>query len=319
MRRIRVIPFLLLILLALASGTAAQNQAASAETSKPALSSALPAQYRIQTEDVLKIQVWGEPNMTGEHSVDPQGSINMALIGQVHVADLTHAELIELLSEKLDEYLVDPKIQVTVLSFRRPKVHVVGEVNRPGLSEFKYGDRIMEAIAQAGSFRESADLRNARLTRKGQKESIPLDLYKLFYEGVMSVNLELEDGDSIYIPEDTTYKFYVLGEVMRPGQFKLKEDMTVMDAITNASGPTDRGILKGTVVVRGGIDPTKPSERIKLDLGKFLSKADLTQNIRLEPGDVVYVPETTKPDWTKVSQVISAVFNTSYLFRMLGL
>jgi hypothetical protein len=73
------------------------------------------------------------------------------------------------------------------------------------------------------------------------------------------------------------------------------------------------------VVIRGGIDPSKPSERIKLDLGKFIGKADLTQNIKLEPGDVVYVPETTKPDWSKVSQIISALFNSSYLFRMLGL
>ena len=61
------------------------------------------------------------------------------------------------------------------------------------------------------------------------------------------------------------------------------------------------------------------TEQEKLDLGKFLSQADLTQNIKLEPGDVVYVPETSKPDWSKVSQVISSVFNTSYLFRMLGL
>lgn len=318
MRRVSAISLLPLLLLVLATGVVAQEQPAPTAAKSPE-SGSLPPQYRIQTEDVLRINVWGEPDITGEHSVDPQGNINLALIGEVHVADLTHSELIETLSRRLDEYLVDPKIQVTVVNFRKPKVHVVGEVNRPGVSEFKYGDRVMEAIAQAGSFRETADLRSARITHKGQTESLPLDLYKLFYQGVMSENLELQDGDAIYVPEDTTRKFYVLGEVLRPGQFKLKEEMTVMDAITSASGPTERGILKGTVVVRGGIDPTKPSERIKLDLGKFLSQADLTQNIKLEPGDVVYVPETSKPDWSKVSQVISSVFNTSYLFRMLGL
>ena len=278
-----------------------------------------PAQYRLQTEDTLKITVWGEQNLTGEHMIDPEGNINLSLVGQLHVAGLTVRELIDTLAKELDEYLVDPRIQVTITNFRKPKVHVLGEVNRPGVQEFKYGDRVMEAISLAGSFRDTAYLKGATLTRKGQTDSVPLDLHSLFFGGDMSKNLELQDGDAIYIPEDTTNKFYVLGEVVHPGQFKLKEDMTVMDAITTANGPTERGILKGTAVIRGGTDPSKPSERIELDLGKFISKADLTQNIKLLPGDVVYVPKTTKPDWSKISQVMSALFNSTYLFRTLGL
>lgn len=292
---------------------------APAATTEPTVPDAPPAQYRLQAEDVLRINVWGEPNLTGEHQIDPQGNINISLLGQVRAEGLTHDEFIEVLRKGLEKYLVEPKIQVTIVNFRKPKVHVLGEVNRPGVQEFKYGDKVMEAIAQAGSFRESAYLRGVTLTRKAQKDSVPLDLHQLFFEGDMSKNLELQDGDAIYIPEDTTNKFYVLGEVMRPGQFKLKEDMTVMDAISTASGPTQRGILNGTVLIRGGGDPSKPAERIKLDLGSFISKADITQNIKLAPGDVVYVPETSKPDWSKVSQVVSTIFNTSYLFRMLGL
>lgn len=331
MRRVSVaLLVLLLLVLAVAaiadtqptpavSDTGPQTEAKSVEKPETSTTEAPPVHYRIQPEDVLRITVWGEPNLTGEHVVDPQGNINISLMGQVHAGGLTHSEFVEELRKGLSEWLVDPKIQVTILNFRKPKVHVLGEVNRPGVHEFKYGDRIMEAIAQAGSFRETADLKNARLTRKGETESVPVDLHKLFFDGDMSKNLEIEDGDTVYIPEDTRNKFYVLGEVMRPGPFKLKDDMTVMDAIAGASGPTPRGVLNGTVVVRGANDPSKPSERIKLDLGRFLAKADLTQDIKLEPGDVVYVPETSKPDWTKVSQVVSALFNTSYLFRVLGL
>lgn len=332
MKRISVILLLPPLLLILAAGARAQDEPAPAPTAAdsqtevtpaeaPELEAPVgpPAQYRLQTEDVLKITVWGEQNLTGDHMVDPEGNINLSLVGQLHVAGLTVRELIDRLAKELDEYLVDPRIQVTIVSFRKPKVHVLGEVNRPGVQEFKYGDRVMEGVSLAGSFRDSAFLKGATLTRKGQTDSVSLDLHSLFYGGDMSKNLELQDGDAIYIPEDTTNKFYVLGEVVRPGQFKLKENMTVMDAITTANGPTDRGILKGTAVIREGTDPSRPSERIKLDLGKFISKADLTQNIKLQPGDVVYVPETTKPDWTKVSQVMSALFNSTYLFRTLGL
>ncbi len=334
MKRISVISLLPLLLLALVAGAWAQDEPSMATTpmaiepsaelqpvqeSPTPVTEALPVQYRLQTEDIMRITVWGEQNLTGEHMVDPEGNISLSLLGQVHVGGLTVAELVDTLRKGLDTWLVDPKIEITITKFRQPKVHVLGEVNRPGVHEFKMGDRVMEAIALAGSFRETSYLKGATLTRKGQIDSVPLDLHSLFLAGDMSKNLELKDGDAIYIPEDTTNKFYVLGEVQRPGQFKLKENMTVMDAITTASGPTPRGILKGTVVIRGGIDPSKPSERIKLDLGKFIGKADLTQNIKLLPGDVVYVPETTKPDWSKVSQIISALFNSSYLFRMLGL
>ncbi|MBP6964194.1 MAG: polysaccharide biosynthesis/export family protein [Armatimonadetes bacterium] len=285
----------------------------------PADAQTVSAQYRIQTEDVLRLSVWGEPNLTGEHMVDPEGNINIALIGQMHVEGLTPAELIEQIRRGLDMYLVEPRIQLTISQFRKPKVHVLGEVNRPGQFEFKYGDRVMEAVAQGGSFRETANLRGAILTRRDMNESVPLDLHRLFIQGDMSVNMELMDGDTIFIPEDTQNRVFVLGEVLQPGQVKLKENMTAMDAISIARGPTDRGVLKGTVVIRGGADGSRPAERIKLDLGNFMSKADLTQNIKLEPGDVVYVPETAKPDWSKISQVVSAVFNTSYLLRILGL
>ncbi len=322
MRRVGIVAILSVgLLIAVAPTTVANDQPNPAsepeiQTEASAQAEGPPSQYRLQTEDVLRITVWGEPNLTAEHMVDPQGNINMSLLGQVHVEGLTHNELIERLKEGLSEYLVDPKVQVTLGRFRSPKVHVLGQVHRPGLHEIKLGDKVMEAIAQAGSFTEAAYLEKATLTRKGSEEPISLNLRKLFYDNDMSKNLELKDGDTIYIPKDTTNKYYVLGQVLRPGMYRLEEDVTVIDAITNAGGPTPRGILKGTVVIRGDL---KDAQRIKVDVGKLIKKADLKQNIKLEPGDVVYVPETSKPDWSKIAGVVSAVVNSAYLFRIIGL
>lgn len=322
MERIRVMIILPLALFAVALGACAADDQPdlSAEPEIQAEPSeqmeAPPAQYKLQAEDVLRVSVWGEPNITGEHMVDPQGNINMPLLGQLHIEGLTHKELIDKIKGGLSKYLVDPKVQVTLVRFSKPKVHVLGQVHRPGVHEVKLGDKVMEAIARAGSFTEAAHLEEATLSRKDSEEPIPLDLRKLFYEGDMSKNLELQDGDTIYIPEDTTNKYYVLGQILRPGLYRLKENVTVMDAISNAGGPTPRGILKGTVVIRGDL---KDSQRIKVDIGKLIKKADLKQNIELEPGDVVYVPETSRPDWGKISGVVSAVVNSAYLFRMIGL
>ena len=294
----------------------AQAVPASPPTTTQSPSEGPPEDYLIQKEDVLRISILGEPEMASEQVVDPKGSINMSLLGSVYAEGLTRKQLTDKLAAGLSKYFVEPKIQVTLAQFRRPKVYVVGRVNRPGLYEFRQGDRVMEAIAQAGSFPETAYLEGATLTHRDSKESIPLNLRKLFYEGDMSQNAVLQDGDTIYMPEDVTNRYFVLGEVYRPGKYELKEKLSVIDAISMAGGVTERGNARTTYIIRG--DPKSP-QRIKVDVTKFLKSADLTQNVALLPGDVIYVPGSSKPDWGKISGMLSVIVNTGYLARMWGL
>lgn len=276
-----------------------------------------PSEYIIQPEDAMKITVINEEKLSAEQIVDPNGYINLPQIGEIYAAGLSQQELIGKIKQALKKYLVDPKVQITMIQFRRPKVFVLGQVNRPGVYDVKPGDRIMEAIAQAASFnQETAYLENAKLTHKGSDEQITIDLDKIINKGDMTQNLELQDGDSIFIPENTLNKYLVVGEVLRPSVYRFRENTTVLDAITTAGGPTQRGDLKSTFVLRG--DQNNP-QRIKVDLKKLTKSADMTQNVLLQPGDVVYLAETSKPDWNKVSGIVSAIVNSSYLFRMWGL
>lgn len=275
-----------------------------------------PVEYKIQPDDAFRMTVWGEPNLAVEQVVDPQGYVSIPLVGTILAIDLTQQQLIDKITESLSYYLVEPKVQIAMIRFQVPRVHVLGQVNRPGLHEMKIGDRVMEAIAKAGSFTDLAYLEGATMTHRDSEERIPLDLQALFYDGDMTKNMEIADGDTIYIPEDIKNRYYVLGEVLRPGMYRLKEEITVLDALSTAGGPNPRGSLKGTSIIRG--DTSNP-ERIELDVTKLLKKADLSQNVKLEPGDVVYVPETSRPDWNKIASVVSAIVNTSYLFRIWGL
>lgn len=277
---------------------------------------AVPDTHVLGPEDVIRITVLGEPELTSEQVIDPSGLINVPLVGQMEVGRLTGEEARMKITLALSKYLVDPKVQLTFARIRNPKVYVLGSVQRPGLHEFRLGERIMEAIAQGGSFREDGDLRNATLTRKGSDESIPLNLHKLFFEGDMSHNILLEDGDTIYIPEDITNKFYVLGEVMRPGSYKLKDNLNVVDAVSIAGGPRERASLQDTFIIRG--DP-RNAERIKIDLNKLVKTGDVGQNMLLKPGDVIFVAETSKPNWRDIASILSAVVNTTYVFRMWGM
>jgi len=284
------------------------------KTQAPTSAQAVSPGYRLHKEDVVKITVWGEPNFSSAQEVDPAGCIHMNSVGSVHVEGLTAQESADKIKSALSKWVRDAKVQVELSQIYKAKVFVLGPgVLRPGTFEMKPGDRIMEALAQAGSYSDVADLANARLTHRGSNADIKVDLQKLFENGDMSQNLELQDGDSIFVPEDTLCRYAVVGEVQHQNQFRFKKNMRVMDAISNAGGATERGELKSTYVLRAG---PKGPERIHVDMAKFMKKGDLAQNIDLHPGDVVYVPETKSINWDKVSKVLSAVVNTSWLFRI---
>ena len=295
-----------------------------AEDTPPAAAAVQPAapvpvsvdsNYRLMEEDIFRLDIWGEQALSNPQlQVTPDGKVNLAYIGEVQAAGLTQAELAQSIAKKLQEaqILEGAKVQITIISLHKPTARVLGSVQRPGEITFKDGDTILDAIAQAGSYRDDAYLEKATLTHRGPGKQIALDLRKML-NGDLTQNYELQRGDIVYVPaEDYQNKIYVLGLVMKPGIYPLKEKTTVMSAIGLAGGKQERGALSATLVVRG--HPSK-TQRVKCNLTKLFDKGDLSQDIALQPGDVVIVPETKKPDWSKISQLISTVINIGYLRR----
>lgn len=271
--------------------------------------------YKIQEEDILRMDVWGEPQLTNmQMQVTPDGKLNMAYLGTIQAAGLTVQQLTNTIIKGFEDagILYNAKVQITVITLHQPIVRVLGEVQKPGAVVFKDGDTIYDAIAQAGSYTQNAWLAKATITHKGDEKPIPIDLKKMF-DGDLSQNMKLQKGDTIYIPpEDYQNKIYVMGQVMRPNIYSLKDNTTVLAAVNLAGGPTERGVLRSTMVIRG--NPAKP-EKVPCNLTKLLDKADLSQDIVLHPGDVVYVPETKSPNWNKISQVLSTIMNLTYIRR----
>ncbi len=274
-----------------------------------------PSNYRLTEEDVLRIDVLGEPALSNQQArITPDGNIDIGFLGTIKASGLTIPELHYLIVKKLaeSELVYNSQVQVTLLTIHDRIVRVLGEVHKPGASTFKEGDRLMDALAQAGSVTDNAWREKATISRKGVAEPIPVDVKKLL-EGDMTQNIPLQNGDTIYIPpEDYANKIYVLGQVNRPGLYDLKDKTTVLQAISVAGGVTERGALRRTVVVRG--DPQNPN-RVPINLSKLLDKGDLSADLVLEPGDCVLVPETKTPNLNKISQFVSTILNVFYLRR----
>jgi polysaccharide export outer membrane protein len=135
---------------------------------------------------------------------------------------------------------------------------------------------------------------------------INLNLYRLLYEGDLSLNIPIQDGDAIYVPEETQNRYFVGGQVRRPGLYTWRPGLTVLDALSQAAWETERARLSQTFVVRQKSDGGE--ERIRVDLVRLLNKGDMKQNIELQPGDVVYVSETNTPNFDQVYRILSVAW-----------
>ncbi len=260
--------------------------------------------YRIQPEDVLGIRI--DPvNITHEVSVARDGLISVPYIGTVRAAGLTISELEQAIANRFIQLdlLRNPRVSVSIRYLHRPKVSVLGMVNRPGSFEFKDGDRVLDALSLAGNYiPERAKLEEAWLQRI-DGTVIPLNLRRLLEQGDLSLNYPLQDGDTIFIPEDVLNRYFVGGSVKRPGLYTWRPGLTVLDALGQAAWETERGALSQTFVIRQKPDGT--TERIKVDMIKLLRNADMSQNVALQPGDVVFVSETRTPNFDEIYRVLS--------------
>lgn len=106
--------------------------------------------YRLGPGDQMRINVFGDETLTGEHKVDGSGNVTLPLVGAVEAAGRTPAELTVRIEDKLREYMHRPRVNIQLLS-NRP-VYVIGEVNRPGSYAYVDGMTVIKAVAIAGGF-----------------------------------------------------------------------------------------------------------------------------------------------------------------------
>ena len=195
-------------------------------------------EYRIGPNDVIRIQVFGEDDLTLESRVSGEGKINYPLLGVMQVGGQTIGDVQKDLTGRLASgYLRQPKVSVTIVRHRN--FYVGGEVKTPGGYPYQEGLTVQKAITMAGGFTEKSDKTDIKVTRLSGK-------------GVDAVSGE---ADMLVMPDDLIVvaqlqKFYVNGEVKKPGEYPYEKGLTVHKAITMAGGFTDKASTKRVKVLR---------------------------------------------------------------------
>lgn len=160
-------------------------------------------QYTIGAEDVLQINVWHEPEISGLVPVRPDGKISVPLIGDLVVAGLTPTKLQATLTDKLHAFISNPEVSVTVQQVKSKNFNVLGEVQHPGLYPLAHSVSVLDAISMAGGFRDFAKLSKIYVLRKsaaGDTIRLPFN-YKQVIKGVQTdQNVELRPEDTVVVP-----------------------------------------------------------------------------------------------------------------------
>jgi len=162
--------------------------------------------YQLNPGDQLEISVWNEENLQKIITVLPDGKISFPLVGHLQAAGKTASEIEALITDKLDAYIADPEVNVTVTSARGNVVYVVGKVLKPGPIVMIQSTSVMQALAMAGGLNEFASgnaikiIRRGGLAQGGGEELLKVRYSDLEKGSDLSTNHLLKYGDVIVVP-----------------------------------------------------------------------------------------------------------------------
>jgi len=283
-----------------------------------------PAPVRLGFGDQVKISVLDFPELSGNHTLTPTGTITLPEVGELRIAGETLAETAQTITEKLKPFVKRPFVSIQLLFMHPPVVNVQGEVRDPGPVQLTSLSTIPNlvtlnatggqalrlpllttALMAAGGVTTDADLSNITLSRMGTKgvTTQTINLWKIFSEATAQSDTYLQDGDTISVPRASAsdalvhgrligrsilapdyIKVRVIGQVNYPGEVRVTPNGNLYGAIATAGGPTTIADLGRVVYARPA--PGGVLAQYTADVRNF------SDPVQVREGDIIFVPQT---------------------------
>ena len=256
--------------------------------------------YRIGFQDVLDIQVFHHPDLSQKVPVNPNGTIVLFRLERPVVAVCkTERELAaDIATAYREKYLRDPQVKVFVSEQKSQSVMVIGAVEKPGNYFVSRRVHLLELIALAGGPSKEAGTR-LLVARTGSRSDCKEAGDPAIDEAAVAVldfkireiqegkkTLWMQPGDVVSVLDADIV--YVYGNVNKQGSFKIREPITLTQAIVSAEGLKPAAKKDKVRILRQRSDSNEREELIfdlnQIDKGKV-------KDPFLEPNDIVAVSE----------------------------
>ncbi|HQP92110.1 MAG TPA: polysaccharide biosynthesis/export family protein, partial [Candidatus Omnitrophota bacterium] len=289
-----------------------------------------PIVYKLDVDDVLDIAVWRHPELSTEVIVRPDGKISFPLVGELRAKGLTAQQLVALITKKLIDFgkkrALKPK--------KEKEEYLISSGDVLDISVWKVADLSRDVIVRPDgmiSFPLIGNVETAGRTLTQLDDELTEKLKAYVKDPQVSVMIR-EFGSKTEVLEDVFLnerpevsvvikkiggkKIIVMGDVKTPGVLKFTAPITIAEAISLAGDFTRYAVRNNVVVIRGDIR-NKP-EIIFADLIKLYKEGDLSQNIILQPQDIIFVPRTFVGNVSDFIYLIAPILDTVYRSQVIG-
>jgi polysaccharide biosynthesis/export protein len=248
-------------------------------------------EYSIGADDLIDVIVFDAPELGGVGRVSGSGAVSLPLIGPIQAIGKTTQELQQAIEEELKaKYVKDPHVTVFIREYASQPVSIIGAVKQSGIFQMKGQKSLLDMLAQAGIDNLNAG-NTIQVIRKRSAsgedgETISINSEDLLRYGKTELNIPIRPGDTINVLQAGS--IFVVGEVVRGGEFTLKQgkNVTTTQAIALGSGFTKEAKKAGGKIVRFHQDGTR--QEIPVHLGKIFDGT--LDDVTLQPNDILFVP-----------------------------
>jgi polysaccharide biosynthesis/export protein len=239
--------------------------------------------------DLVKVELYGAPELATEARISNSGDLSLPLIGQVHLAGLSLEGAQGAIAERYSKggFINNPQVTLFVKEYATQGVAIFGEVQKPGIYALIGPHRLFDAISMAGGLTEKAGRIITVTHRDRPKEPVTVEFSRDPNKSVDS-NIDLTPGDTILVSKAGVV--YVVGDVGQPSGFLLdkNDSLTVLQAIALAQGVKPTAQLTHARLIRRGTNGA-PVE-VPINLRDIL--AAKAPDVQLQADDIVFVPSS---------------------------
>lgn len=158
--------------------------------------------YLIQPGDVLQISVWREPDLQSDVVVPPDGRIALPLLGRIDVDGKNIEALRNEIMARIQRFVPDADVTVSIKQALGNKIYVIGKVNRPGEYVLNRNVDVMQALSMAAGIAKFANVDSIKILRRSGdiKEAISFDYSQVEVGNKLDQNIVLKPGDVVVVP-----------------------------------------------------------------------------------------------------------------------
>jgi polysaccharide biosynthesis/export protein len=244
-------------------------------------------QISIGPGDLITIDVFDTPELSGPTRVNQRGDINLTVLGDLHIAGMSAGEAARAIEAdfKSHDVMRDPHVTVSITEYATQGATLTGEVKSPGLYPTLGSRRLLEMIAMAGGVSQMAGKTVSIIHRDDPQHPVNISLVPNTSHLQDQFNPIILPGDTVVV--DKSGIVYILGAVNKPGGYLVdnNEHLSLMQAVSLAGGWLQTASLSGARLVR---KVPEGREEVKIDLKHvaYGKQAD----IKVDNGDIIFVP-----------------------------